>query len=237
MSDKILLALQYYHGDADMAGKVARLIADLEPRRCERADILLVSRFDTVHDQSVVEYVSSKFNVWTHISRSRAEMWPHGCNALWFSTMDYVYTYGIADRIPPYKAILTFEADAVPLIPGWIQALSDGWDAAQASVYGSFQPAPGPHINGNAMFSGDKDFLKWIARDVGGCTPMGGWDYVLYPKFKKWGCANAPSMRSWWGTKTLPKEQYDDLVSQQVVFLHGVKDDSVIQHVRKRFIR
>jgi len=236
MSDKILLALQYWEGDREQAMKVARLIADLEPRFCEKADFLFVARFDCTHDLAAIKHVSAKFNVHHYINRQRGQLWPHGCNSLWFGTMDWVYSYGEAERIPPYKAILTFEADACPLAPNWITELSNFWDRAKQKVVGPLLFSPGEHINGNAMFSGDKGFLKWISRDVGGCTPHGGWDYILAPEFKKRGWADCPKMRSWWKTPTTDYAKFEELSQQHAVFLHGVKDDSMINHVRRRFL-
>jgi hypothetical protein len=235
---KILLALQYWDGDKANAMQVARLIADLEPRLCERADFLFVSRFDCQHDQSSVEYCSRKFKMRTHISRRRATGWPWGCNELWFETMQYVYEHTVADRREPlYKAVLTFEADAFPLCPNWISILSDSWDDCRpANIVGSLLQHPGPHVNGNALFSCDLNFSHWVSRQLCGCAPSGGWDYILAPRFKEWGWKNSPLMRSWWQTPTLEAERFEALLGQQVCFLHGVKDLSTIQHVRKKYL-
>jgi len=234
---KILLAIQFWEKDKKQAMDVARLIADLEPRHSHQADFLFVSRFDCEHDQDTVRYVSRKFNVHTHVNRRRATGWPFGPNELWFGTVDYVYTYGVeAKRMADYKAVLTFEADAFPLCPNWIQMLSEEWDTCRpANIVGALQQYPKPHINGNAMFSCDEKFLEWIARRVGGCSPHGGWDYILAPQFKTWGWKNSNLFRSWWQTATLVPERFDQLLREQVCFLHGVKDDSVIKLVREKY--
>ncbi len=236
MSNKILLALQFFDGDREQAMKVARLIADLEPRHSEYADFLFTSRFDSSHDLDTIKYVSSKFNVHTYVNRQRGKLWPMGCNSLAFGTLDWVFSYGEADRIPPYKAVLLFEADACPLAPNWISELSQFWDKANKKVVGPLLQHPGEHINGNCLLSGSKEFLKWIARDVGGCTPHAGWDYVMASEFKKRGWADCPRMKSWWQTPSLSYEQFEELSRQGVVFFHGCKNDSLIEHVRKRFI-
>lgn len=235
---KILLALQFWSGDQAQAMQVARLIADLEPRMCERADFLFVSRFDCAHDQDTVAYCSRKFKMRTHVSRRRATGWPFGCNELWFETMQYVYEHTVADkRIPDYKAVLTFEADAAPLHPNWISVLSDNFDDSRpANIVGSLLQHPDTHVNGNAMFSCDLDFTHWVSRQLCGCAPSGGWDFILAPKFKVWGWKNSPVMRSWWQTPTLEESRYEALLGQQVAFLHGVKDLSVLEHVRKKYL-
>lgn len=237
MGNKILLAIQFWKGDKERAMQVARLIADLEPRHSDQADFLFVSRFDCTHDDDTVKYVSRKFNVHTYINRSRGELWPHGCNTLWFGTMDWIFSYGMAERIPPYKAVLTFEADAFPLVPNWVSMLSEEWDQAKVKILGAMQIYPARHINGNAMFSCDPAFLKWIARTKGGCTPHAGWDFILADEFRRKGWADCPKMRSWWGYPTMPRETFEDLTRQGVIFFHGCKDDSIIRHVRERFLR
>lgn len=235
---KILLALQFWEGDREAAMRLARLVADIEPAKSDRADFLFISRFDCTHDAETVKYVARKFNVYTHINRTRREVgWPAGPNGLWFGTMDHCYDYGRSKKLPTYKAILTFEADGFPLRPDWIARLSEEWDKSRgAKVVGAYQTSPGPHINGNALFSGDPQFLYEIARKISGCRPSGGWDYELAPTFKRLGWRDCAKMRSWWQMKTLPEETYLSLINQDVVFLHGVKDDSVIRHVRKKYL-
>jgi len=237
MSDKLLLALQFYGGDKEMAMRLARLIADLEPRHSEFADFLFVSRFDCEQDLKTVEYVSQKFNTHTYINRHRRGTgWPHGPNDLWFGTMDHIYDFSQAKRFPPYKAVLTFEADACPLVPNWHRELSRAWDEKPVKVLGSLLQYPGWHINGNALFSADLKFLYWVSRQIGGCSPISGWDFKLAKEFKQAGWADCPKMNSHWQTKTMSEERIEELRNSGVVFLHGVKDNSVIAHMRKRFV-
>jgi len=236
MKQKLLLAIQFWDKDKEQAMKVARLIADLQSGFCEAADFMFVARFDCTQDMKTVEHVSRKFNVHHFINtRHRGAEWPHGCNSLWFGTMDYVYTMSVAKRIPEYKAVLTFEADSAPLSPNWISELSRGWDEAKGKVYGAMQSNPAPHVNGNALFSADRDFLKWVTRDVGGCSPHAGWDFVLASEFRKRGWADCPKMRSWWGYPTMSEETFNQLSREGVVFFHGVKNCSLVEHVRNRF--
>lgn len=237
-AQKLLLALQFWDGDKEQAMNVARLIADLQPGFCEIADFMFVARFDCEQDLKTVEYVSRKFNTNHFVNtRFRGAEWPFGCNQLFFGTVDYVFTMSEAKKIPDYKAVLTFEADTAPLSPNWISELSQAWDRANVKVLGALQSNPAPHINGNALFSCDLKFLKWLTRDIGGCTPHAGWDFVLAPQFKKWGWADCPAMRSWWQTKEMPKEVFEQLSREGVVFFHGIKNGDLIRHVRERFCR
>ena len=239
-NQKLLLALQFWDRDKDQAMRVARLIADLQSGFSEQADFLFVARFDSSQDMKTVEYVSRKFNVQHYInSRYRGAEWPHGCNSLWFGTMDYIYSYRQAGRIPDYKAVLTFEADSCPLHPAWISTLSQEWDRLDRKMVGHLLghgPDGKGHINGNCLVSCDMSYLKWISREVGGCSPQGGWDYLLAPQFRARGWADSPAIRSWYRQPTLSAEQYEIAVGQGCALLHGVKDDSVMDLVRKRFI-
>jgi len=239
MNQKILLALQFWRGDEEAAMKRARLIADLEPRMSDSADFLFASRFDCTQSVETIKYVSRKFQVHTHINRRRGTGFPSGCNDLFFGTADWVFTMSEAKRVPPYKAILFMEGDSFPLHPGWIEALSADWDAADAKVYGpfltnGFKGAPG-HINGNCFISGDKRFLHWLCREKGGCSPSVGWDFLMYSEFVKWGAKDAPGMKSWWRTVDYTPAKYEELLAQGVSFLHGCKDDSLETLVRRKF--
>lgn len=240
--NKILLALQFWENDKADAMRMARFVADLEPQHCAQADFLFAARFDCKHDPATVAHVSKRFNTFTFINRNRrAEGWPFGCNELFFGTVDHVYTQIEAKRMPQYKAIFTFEADGNPMSPDWIARLHSEWDrlhAKGANMVGAMIP-PGPpetdgkHINGNCLVSAEKEYLHWIARKIGGCRPTAGWDWVLAPLFKNEGWANCPGMRSFWRSPAMPPEVFQRLRREGVFFVHGVKDDSIIRHVRE----
>ena len=233
MSDRLLLAFQYWSGDRDQLSKLLRLVTDLEPRMSETADIMFSARFDCAHDEETIKYVARRFRVHTHINRNRRGVgWPSGCNDLAFGTLDYVYSLSAARRLPQYKAIALLEADGCPLRAGWIETLSQEWDKAKVKVFGPMQNS-GPkdsghrHINGNCLISADQAFLHWFTRKQGGCSPSGGWDYLLAPMFKRLGWADCKQMVSWWNTPTVAPEQVEDLINKGVVYFHGAKDDVV----------
>ncbi len=231
---KILLAIQFWGGDKVEAMKRARLIADLQTGHSDQADFLFFSRFDTTNDIDTVKYVSRKFDTFHAINRRRGVGWPGGCNDLFFGMVDWVYSHKEAKKVPDYKAILAFEADSCPLHSNWISQLHDSWDKARSCVHGPLLEQ-GPHVNGNCLVSADMKFLRWLARERGGCTPVGGWDYLMYKDFKPWGISDAPSMKSWWRVPSMDEPAYESLLAQNVCFLHGVKDDSLVRLVRKKF--
>jgi len=238
---KLLLALQYWQGDRAQAMEVARLIADLEPRHNPDVDFLFVSRFDCQHDLKTIDYVSSKFKMWHYINRHRRGVgWPSGCNDLWFGTMDHICSYTEAKIMPEYDAVLTFEADASPLGPYWHKTLLDSWRKVNrkrpVKVHGAMQQYPGVHINGNCLFSGDLPFLNLVSRKIGGCPPIYGWDFFLTKQFSREGWENCPQMVSYWQQATMKPADVDALIDQGVVFLHGIKDNSVLNRIRERFV-
>jgi hypothetical protein len=237
---KILLCLQNWEGDQKQAMKLARFIADLQQGHSEAADFLFVSRGDCPHDTETIKYVSRKFNVFHHLSRRAGRGWPGGCNDLWFESMSWVYHMVDARKVPAYKAVFTFEADGVPLAPNWIETFSADWDAELKKhptfVMGAYLKAPGPHINGNAIFSGNPAFTRWLTKQVGGCRVNAGWDYVLYPDFRRWGAHAYEKIRSYWNSKTLPPAAIQNEFNAGVVWMHGIKDDSLLDASRARLL-
>lgn len=241
-SDRILLAIQFWNGDKQQAMRLCRFITDLEPTMCDHADFLFVSRFDTPQDADTVDYVSSKFRVFTHKSRRRGVGWPIGCNELWAGTTSHIYQSIGGKKMPAYKAVLTFESDCVPMQHGWIQRLSSQWDEEKRAnngalaAMGAWLRWPGPHLNGNMMISGDPHHLSWLSDAVSSVGGRGGWDYIIYPQLERRGIAQVSTIRSYWGSKTMTREWFEREVQSDAVFIHGVKDDSLLSMSRKRLL-
>ena len=238
MVNRILIALQFWNGDRDRALELARFLADLEPERSKLADFLFVARFDSLLDDYTTHRVARKFNVYTLKSRRQGTGWPDGCNELWFSTMEWVQSMTAARKVPAYKAIFTCEADGCPIQRNWIEWMSLEWDRvnrAKRVVIAGALVEPGPHINGNALITGEPGFLTWIARRVGGVRPGCGWDYCMKGDFERLGWANIPGMKSIYNTPTFSAENYAQMIADQWIWVHGGKDTSLIQMGRKRF--
>jgi hypothetical protein len=141
-------------------------------------------------------------------------------------------------KFPHYKAVFTFEADCVPLQANWLSHFRREWALAQTkkAVYtmGVLLKYPGWHINGNALFSTDISFLRWITKDIVSASPSQGWDYWIAEDLKQWGVAEMPGMRSYWNLKTLPEEAIETLWAEKVVWMHGIKDGSLLGAAKKR---
>jgi hypothetical protein len=238
MTNRILIALQYWEGDRERALALARFLADLEVGKSQLADFLFVCRFDSAIDTPTVNHVARKFNVYTFKSRRRETGWPNGCNGLWFSTMEWVQSMIAARKVPAYKAIFTCESDGCPIQRNWLEYMSLEWDRVNKPkpvVIAGALVEPGPHINGNALITGEATFLHWIARLVSGVRPNYGWDYFLAQDFKRLGWANLPGIRSLYNTPTFSSEQYKKMIDDDLFWVHGGKDTSLITFGRERF--
>lgn len=247
VAPKFLLALQYWEGDKAPAMKLARLIADLEPGKSETADFLFSARFDCQHDEATIAYVSRKFNVHKWVSKRRGVGWPGGCNDLWLGTYEWIYRMQEAGKIPQYRGVFTFEGDGVPTRPGWIETLSSLWDSAyatkhgQISVMGDLLPTgpihPPEHINGNLVATCDVPLMRKIIRVIDGTNAAIGWDYVHAPFFKQLGWQGTNAIRSLYNTTAeFNQERLNELRDEGTVWIHGVKNYSLQNLVRKEFI-
>lgn len=225
---KLLIVFNYWSGDAARMMDAAQDIADLQPTFCEKADILFMSRFDCPHNYDVERKVALKFNVLSATCPRTDTGWPEGCNGLFYGTVDWLIEQKTSGTLPDYKAWLIFEADAFPLVTDWIEKLSEAWDKAGVFVLGSRQKLPSLHLNGNALYSLDLDFLKRITRKV---VPPWPYDVVLHNNLRlvkpTWKVAATPLIRSTWRKATLKSDERQQFLKDGVVFLHGVQDTSV----------
>lgn len=240
LSNKALIVIPYWAADRSAAIALSILLADVQPQHSEDFDLLFVARFDcpTV-DSATIKHVSRKFNTMTHTSRRREKGWPAGCNGTFFGALEFIYHKMNAGQIPGYKFIFFCESDTVPLSRDCFGFLLRTWDALAGKqtlcMAGALVPDGGrEHINGGAvMITGNLGFLKWIAQSVGGMRHIVGWDWALAGDFRARGWANVPGIRSLWHTPTMPISQSEGWERQGVVWLHGVKDDSLRKFSRQ----
>jgi len=238
MSDKVLIAIQFWPGDKPQAQRLARLIADLQETHSDKADILFAARFDTEVDKDVLSYVSRKFDVHSMVSRRKGTGWPYGTTELVCSVLEWAYFNAVSKNTTKYKAVFTCEGDGVPLSADWISHFSAGWDAltdgtkvADALIEkGSDHPR---HVNGNAFFSTDKDFLNWaVGKGLPSVPSQSAWDTVLAPEFEKRGWAALPGLESSWQTHTMEYAWYEREKERGTRWFHGVKDNSLYDQVQ-----
>lgn len=236
---RILLALQFWEGDKAKAGELARLIADIEPVRNKRADVLLSARFDTSPDDATVQYLGRRFNVYTAVGTTRLTGHPAGSFGLWHDTIRVIRDRCADGTMPRYTCCLVFEADCVPLSRKWIDELLDGWikNHSRALAIGHEWHAskcPWPHINGNMMVSGRAEDLDTLAGWRG--SPAKPWDIEIYPFLRQKGGVDSPLIRSLYIKKT-PPGFMGRLRAIGAAFLHGDKDGTALALAREHVLR
>lgn len=240
VSNKILVVLPFWNGDKRQHMALARLIADLEEKHSEVADILFLARFDTDPDLKTIEYVSRKFNVHVYKSKRREVGWPHGCNGLFAGCVEFFIGNDKFGKIPRYKAMLIVEADCVPLSKTWLAELSQMWDQVnrERPVYiaGAYIPASATdgsrdHINGGCCFiSCDLTFLQWLNQRLGRLNV--GWDWQLATQFQTKGWADIPAIWSHWHCKDKTEEEVRGIIQSGVLLFHGCKGPNMLDNAR-----
>lgn len=224
-----LICLQYWDGDKDKGMRLARFIADLEPTMRTDIDFMFMARADSSFDEATAAYVSRKFNVRNQKPNTRAVGHPHACWVTFFSVLEWVYHMKVAKKCPQYKWVLCFEPDCVPISKTWLNELKEEWDRLNKYVVGSETFHWQMHINGNAMYSCDLDFLKWFVTGltITGCPPREPYDIKLFPLFAQWGAGYSKKIINQCGRPTMPQAAFEEIRRNGWAFVHGVKDDSL----------
>lgn len=241
-SNKILIIVPFWAGDRHAAIALSHLLADLQPQHSDDIDLLFVARFDCPQvDASTLKHVSRKFNTFTHESKRRETGWPAGCNGTFFGAMEFCYHKMAAGKVPSYKALFICEADTIPLTRDCFGYLHRQWDLISrrqpTCMAGALIPGVHDHINGGCcLISGNLSFLKWLVKDVGGMKALVGWDWGLAGDFKARGYANVPGIISLWQTPTISSGDADAWARRGIVWLHGIKDSSLLLHARKTLV-
>lgn len=229
-ANKILVALQYWEGDRAQAAKLVNFLADLEKAHNDKADFLLVNRFDC-KPLKEISILSRKFNTFTYQSPRGATGWPYGCNSLAAATITWAFRMCESGKAPLYKAIFTCEADGCPIFEDWVSRMDKAWAVANSPkpvcIAGPLVPHPAEHINGNCLINGSMENLQWMSRQLH-AVKAGGWDYVLAREFKFRGWADIPTMKSYYHTRDYTVEQYHKMMADELIWVHGVKDESLI---------
>lgn len=232
----IVLCLQYWDGDRSTALRLARLIADIQPKWSDRFEFMFVPRFDSTLDANTVRYVSRKFNVWSRISARREIGWPAGCNGivsdLFMDSLRRVNdgTWAHVD------GVWLLEADALPLTIDWLDKIEQEWKLARADgklIMGAWQPewSNVGHINGNLIFH---PALAATVRGLEGCPPNLPWDTHHAPKFAKHWYKSGQMVNFYKRTDVQEQELWPP--GANWVFVHGIKDDTGYNLVRSRLL-
>jgi hypothetical protein len=176
--DKLVIAIQFWQGDLERAMRVARLIADIEPRRREDVIFAFCRRFDTVENKLTRDtflHVGTKFSVISIRSAREATGHPDGCYATWAGTLDALSGAWAAGNLRAHSALM-IEADGVPLRADWIDVLLAEHQVTLWSgkrVTGPVTERPIRHVNGSFALH----LSLWLDRpSLHVCPPGQAWD-------------------------------------------------------------
>jgi hypothetical protein len=173
----MVIAVQYWAGDEAAAIRLARLLADIEPRPRDDATIALVRRFDTpLSDEArrTAQHVSRKFPVMVYRSKREGTGHPAGCNGLAGGAIDHLARMWMAGELMRSSVFLA-EADGCPLRVDWLDLLIAEHERtleAGLAVTGAYMGFI-PHINGTMVL----EVPWWIDHPSVHVTPPDqGWD-------------------------------------------------------------
>lgn len=235
MNKPLLYALQIYDVEIDAAMKIAELHSEIcGGKRYELVDVLLVYRRDCPQNKRLELKLAESFDAVSVYRTTRREIgFPAGPNGVWCDLMQHIGQLHKKKQVN-CQCVLTTEADAFPLCEKWPEKLLKAWEEAEAKVVGHHLPngdhACG-HINGNALFAPDVGLAD---KDLVGCSSFKAWDTWFAPIFEKIGWRDIPEIRNWYRRTNVSFEELDRLVEEDCVWLHGVKDDSVIEWAKVR---
>lgn len=231
-----LYALQVYNEEIPQAIKIARLLADMAgDQHFGGADCCLVYRRDCPENKKLENILAESFEtVHVHRSSRREVGFPGGPNGVWCDLMDHSANQHSSKKWG-YKFILTTEVDAVPVAKDWQEKLIAEWDK-DYSVAGCWHDSGEHkvgHINGNAMFH---PMISRMSSKFIGCGEHQAWDTWFADEFARIGWKKTKLIQNLYRKKELSEKEFDGLVKSGCVWLHGVKDDSALNLVRKKIL-
>lgn len=238
---RLLICLPYWNGDRIQMERVADLAADLLEKTTAEADLLFVGRYDADHPSpEIVRHVREKFRRVSYWRCTRdGEGFPEGCNNLAYGLFQYLLDERrVNGNLLDIDAMLMLEADCVLTRPSWLKDLIIEWEGAKACgkyVAGAVQPAgrwnPGSTVHVNAAALYHPELLLYHKCLVGGPREI-GWDYYHGRQMVPVTHDSALFKLDYQKKTITPEELFSD---QRIVVYHGVKDDSAIRAVRKRW--
>lgn len=222
MSRPIVICLQFWHGDSEVAFRNARRIADNEPAFRDDIEFCFVTRRGTEHNAAIIAHVAKKFKVTTYTANRFEGGWPAGCNAVWCDLFQESHRRVKSGEWANVRALFTFESDCIPVARDWLDRLHTEWTLAENE--GKWMTGwVTDHINGNALFH--PNLFHFLPR-ITGCPANMAWDYYFRKDFEPhWRRANY--IENLYNQRGVLRSQLQDIVESGMCLIHGVKDLSV----------
>lgn len=231
----MIIVLQYWEGDEEKTLRLARILADIEPKKRTDALLVLSRRKDCKFSEEARKtsfYCQNKFDTIVMNSDRDEVGHPDGCFGLWSGTVEKLYRLwqNVAFKHEHAECVATLESDGAPIRKDWVSRMMHAHKRTLACglrVTGAVMDLPQPHVNGNLMLSlsvwGDYPSLN-------DCPSGVAWDLchagVLLREAR--GCQ---VIRNEYGTTNWTAGSLNP-IGRESAWLHGVKDDSVFEYIR-----
>jgi len=233
----LVLALQFWDGDQARALRLARLLADIEPRRRSDVFVAFCRRFD-MPEESAESYqtrlkVGLKFGTMALRSEREGVGHPAGPNALWSGTFDALAGAWRAGKLDAHS-VFFLEADGCPLRADWLDRLLESHrrtrDAGR-SVTGPLMQHNEVHLNGSLI----AHLSLWFDRPSLQQTPKDqGWDMFHSHVLMAEGRAE-PWIKNVYGACNWSAESLFGM-SHETAWLASQKDDSALEWAERSLV-
>lgn len=233
----LLYVLQVYGNEIERAHKLAhlhqRICSKVGKKYTPDVVAVLAYRRDCPRNDKLEKSLAESFEAVSIFRSSRRETgFPGGSNGLWCGFMSEFASLPASLRMQVLCA-LTTEVDAFPLTVDWPERLLSEWVSVnrirKVCVMGhwlSIGDFSCGHINGNALFD-----PHIVSRDASfiGCSTNRAWDTQFAPHFKRHGWKPTSLIQSWYREVKVSDSRLRRAIERRCVWLHGIKDDSVIR--------
>jgi hypothetical protein len=227
--------MQYWEGDKQRALSVARMIADLQAEKDDRFQFMFLRRFDaTPVDDETIGYVGRKFDILTHTCRRKEVGWPAGCNGMASDALMLAQERWNTSEWKRVTGVWLLESDILPLYQDWLYRIEREWKMALEDgklVMGAWSPHHSPvgHINGNMLFHPS---LCDRVKGLEGSAPHIGWDVYHAQRLHRHAWKSNQMLNLYRGINVTEADIYAP--GTRYAFVHGIKDDSGLQIIRRR---
>jgi hypothetical protein len=175
----IVLAMMFYRGDQESALALARLIADIEPKRRDDVLFLFSHQCDTAMNDEIWKamlHVGRKMTVMSYqVPNDGENAHFSGAFNLLSNTLRYLNELRYLGHIEQENAFL-FEADGCPMSKDWIDRLKDAHTETLMMgkyVTGPMMKVPNWHTNGTQLWH----LPAWPNNPaLHRCPQIWGWD-------------------------------------------------------------